>query len=1045
MIRWAAGRPAVVWATALALCLAGAVAFTRLPLATRTTVELPRLQVQASWAGASAELVETYLTAPIESAIQSVRGVRKTSSTSGEGNASLTIELEKGTDVQMARLEMLERLELLRPEFPAGASPPSVSNYVPEELDEAPLLEVTLSGPYTPGALTRIAEDRVLPRVSAVEGVSGVDLRGTAELGVSVSYDARRLRQLGMTPAALTEAIANARMVRSLGGLTQGGTERQVTLRDQPAALGELAELPVRGPSGRVFALGELAAIRQEEDTRGFFYRINGVPAVSLTVARLPGADAIKTAARVRATLDELEPTLPARVDIAVATDESVELRKELNDLLLRGAIAFVAVVVVLALTLRRARPVVLVMGSAAVAIAGTSLGLYLLGIPANLLTLAGLGMGVGILVQNGLVVVERLRLVPDRPDARAEAGVRITPAITGATLTTAVVLFPFLYLQGNARAAFVPFAAAFALALGWSVVSAVVFVPAVAGGIARDGARGTRFTRWLGRGYAWTVVRLLRWRWATLTVAAALTALAGWTFVKKVPRSAWGNWFDQRTTLSAYLSFPRGSDPESLDRGMREFERIVVGVPGVEQVVTRGGSEGASMQVLFTREAGLGPLPYQMEEALTQRAVLVGGAQVSVRGQGPGFSAGFGGGGSVSFRIKILGFSYAGVEQMAYDLKARLERISRVRDVDVNAGSFWRREKAFQVTLEPDRSALARYGLTASDFAATVSREVRGPVSRDRVEIDGEELPLSLKAEGTRDRTLDDLGRALVPNAAGAPVRLADLARVDERQALSTISREDQQYVRVVSYDFRGPNRLAQRTHDAFMASIGVPAGYSVDDERFEWEEDESGKGLWMVFAVGVALVVLSVAFVFNSAWAAAMVLLSLPLALSGVVASFRVADAAFTREAAVGVILVVGLAVNQAILLVDAALGWKRGGTERRGDGATGRHLTGPAVVRACLDRAEMIILVTLTTMASLIPLAVGSATDTLFGAIALATAGGTVAGTIGAMFILPTMLAGRRTGPRRRRPGPFRRLLARLPHVRLPRLRLPRRAPA
>jgi multidrug efflux pump subunit AcrB len=144
--------------------------------------------------------------------------------------------------------------------------------------------------------------------------------------------------------------------------------------------------------------------------------------------------------------------------------------------------------------------------------------------------------------------------------------------------------------------------------------------------------------------------------------------------------------------------------------------------------------------------------------------------------------------------------------------------------------------------------------------------------------------------------------------------------------------------------------------------------------------------------------------------------------------------------------VILVVGLAVNQAILLVDAALQWKRGGgTARPSDRPTVRHLTGPAVVRACLDRAEMIVLVTLTTMASLIPLAVGSATDTLFGAIALATAGGTVAGTIGAMLILPALLAGRRTGPRRRRKGPFRRLLARLPQVRFPRLRLPRRQPA
>ena len=1034
MIRWAAGRPAVAWAAAIALCLAGGVAFARLPLATRTTVELPRLQLRAAWPGASAELVETYLTSPVEEAVQSVRGVRKTSSESTEGLASLTVELEPDTDVQLARLAIHERLELLRPEFPPGAQAPTVSNYVPEELDEAPLLEVTLAGPRTPGTLTRIAEDYVVPRVSAVEGVSGVDLRGSAEMGVSVSYDASRLRQLGLTPAALAEAVAEARVVRSLGELTPGSRELLVVLRDQPGALEDLARLPVVGAGGRVFALGELAAVRQEEDTRGFFYRIDGAPAVSLSIARLPGADAIKTAARARAALDEIEQGLPAGVEIRVASDESVELRKELMDLLIRGAVAFGAVVLVLAVALRRPWPVVLVMMSAAIAIAGTALGLYLLRIPANLLTLAGLGMGIGILVQNGLVVVERLRRVPDTAQARAEAGARITPAVIGATLTTAVVLFPFLYLQGNARAAFVPFAAAFALALGWSVVSAVVFVPAVAKGVARagPGGHGGRIERRLLHAYEWVVIRTLRWRWVTLGLAAALVGIATWGFVEKVPRTSWGNWFDQRTTLSAYLSFPRGSDPESLDRGMREFERIVVGVPGVEQVVTRGGQDGASMQVIFEREAGLGVLPYELEEALTQRAVLVGGAEVAVRGQGPGFSAGYGGGGSVSFRIKILGFSFAGVEQLAYDIKSRLERVPRVRDVDMNAGSFWRREKAYAVTLEPDRPALARFGLSSADFASAVGREVRGPVSRDRVEIDGEELPLSLKAEGTRDRDLGDLGRALVPNQAGAPVRVADLARVDEREGLATISREDQQYVRIVSYDFRGPNRLAQRTHDAFMASISVPPGYSVDDERFEWEEDESGQGLWLVFAVGVALVVLAVAFVFDSAWGAALVLASLPLALAGVGGLFWAAGAAFTREAAVGVILVVGHAVNQAILLVDAALEKRRAGPGRDGQDGLGSTrpsppvssrlrssggLSGGEVVHAARDRVGMIVQVTFATLASLLPLAVGTATDTLFGAIALATAGGMIAGTLGAMFVLPALLAGRR----RRVPAP------------------------
>ena len=166
----------------------------------------------------------------------------------------------------------------------------------------------------------------------------------------------------------------------------------------------------------------------------------------------------------------------------------------------------------VLALTLRSGRAIALVMGSAAVAIAGTALSLYLLEIPANLLTLAGLGMGVGILVQNGHhrrgAAARRRRY---RPEARAAAGRRILPAVAGSTLTTAVVLFPFLYLQGNARAAFVPFAAAFAIGLGWSVVASVVMIPAVGAG------HGLRTGHWprLARLYDRTLVGLLRWRWA--------------------------------------------------------------------------------------------------------------------------------------------------------------------------------------------------------------------------------------------------------------------------------------------------------------------------------------------------------------------------------------------------------------------------------------------------------------------------------------------------------------------------------------------------
>lgn len=1016
MIRWSADRPAIVWATSAALLLAGGVALVRLPVATRPQVELPRLEISSAWVGAAPELVESYITAPIEDAVQGVRGVHKVSSTSADGYASLTVELEPDADIELTRLSILERLELLRKDFPRGASPPAVSNYVPDDLREEPLLTWVVSGPYTPGALARIVEQQIKPRLDAVPGVSGSSLQGGAERRVSATYDPARLQQLGLTPQALVNALAVARVVRPVGLERSGPSELAVVLKDQPRRIEDLEELPVRGNGGLTFRLGDIASIRMDEDARDQFFRLNGEPAVAIYVARQAGADAIKTAAAVRAAMAGMAGKLPQGVTLSLFNDTSKELGKQLGDLFLRGAIAFAVVLLVLALTLRQVKAVALVMGSAAVAIAGTALGLYVLHVPVNMLTLAGLGMGIGILVQNGVVVVERLRTEPDTVEGRARASRRIAPAVLGSTLTTAVVLVPFLYLQGDTRAAFVPFAVAFALALFSSIVTALVMVPALGRGTRSHAARMPRFERI----YAWILSRALRWRWATIVVAIGLLTWLGWGFVEKVPKSSFGFWGDQRTVVSADLSFPRGSDPESLDRGMRDFERLAVGYPGVERVESYGGRDGGTMRVTFAKADEFGPLPYQLQDELTQRALLIGGAQVSVSGRGPGFSAGYGGASFATFRIKVLGYSYAGVTQLAKDLQVRLERIPRVRSVDINAGSYgWGTEKAYSVILAPDRAALARNGITAQAFAGAVGREVQGPVGADRITLGDEELDLDLKAAGARERSLDQLRASFVPNPAGAPVRVGDLATVDEREGVSRIEREDQQYVRVVSYDFRGPDKLAQRTHDAFMKTIAVPPGYQVSDEVFDWQTDQSQQGLWLVFGVGLLLVVLSVALVFDSVWATAMVMLDLPLALGGVAAAFWLARASFTREAAVGVILVVGLAVNHSILLVDAALEKRRSAAsaDRRPGGASessahapirpSGRLSARAIVSACRDRAGMIILVTATTLGSLIPLAIGSATNTLFGAIALATAGGVIASTLGAMLVLPAIL--------------------------------------
>ena len=1006
MIRWAAHRPAVMWATAFAILISGGIAFTKLALATQTTVQFPRLTVSAGWGSASAELMEMYVTAPIEAAVQGVRGVRRTSSTSSEGSSTITVTLEPDVDVQLTRLAILERMETLAADsaFPSASIHPAVSNYTPDALRDPPLLTFSVNGPYTPGALQKIVSTLVVPRIAAVPGVGNAQSQLGIQIGVAVIYDPRLLRQLEIQPQDLSAALATSRMVRALGDETLGASVQHIVLRDEPHALEDLAALPIRNRRGRIFHLGELARLTPQEDANGNFSRIDGQPAMTMDIAREPSADAIKTAAAVREALTEVQPTLPPGIRFSVVRDESESLAKRLRDLEIRGLIAFGAVLLVLLLTLRNIKAAALVMGSAAVAIAGTALGLYIFHIPANMLTLAGLGMGIGILVQDAIIVVDRLGTVPDTPDDRARAASRILPAIIGATLTTIVVLIPFLYLQGNARAAFFPFAAAFALALTCSVFAAVVMIPSIAGG------HGLKVRQWkLGfRIYGGILRRLVVWRWATVLLSSVIISYLSWHFYKKVPRYSWGGFSSPRSYITVSINFPRGSNPDNVDAAIREFETMAVGKPGVERVRVSGRSTGATMLVEFTDEAEGTTLPLILYDQMSSRGVLVGGASISVYGYGSSFnSMGFGAGSNATYRIKILGYSYDGVGKVAEDLGTRLKGIPRVTDVRVSSASlrgYGGGSPTYMVTLTPNRDMLARYGVSAAQFAQAVQREVSGGTGGTSVTVGGEEVSVALKSDGARERTLDELRESLVPTQTGAPVRIGDIADVGEQESLGDIDRDDQQYVRTLTYDFRGPTKLADRTHKAFMKSISVPAGYSVADANYGFDPgDSSDQGLWTVFAVGIILVILAVAMVFDSTWAAWMVLLSLPLALAGVMAAFIVAKAAFTREAAVGVILVVGLAVHQGILLIDAAVHRRRANRARVGRGT----LRVRDAFRAGMDRAGMITIITLTTLASLMPLAVHTKTTDMFGGIALATAGGTIAGTIGAMFIMPALV--------------------------------------
>jgi HAE1 family hydrophobic/amphiphilic exporter-1 len=336
-------------------------------------------------------------------------------------------------------------------------------------------------------------------------------------------------------------------------------------------------------------------------------------------------------------------------------------------------------------------------------------------------------------------------------------------------------------------------------------------------------------------------------------------------------------------------------------------------------------------------------------------------------------------------------------LRDIAEDLARRLSRFNRVREVDTNVSDWWWTDKAFEFFLSVDRPRLAGYGLSVEELLRFVTSNVQGQVSMNRIKVGGEEVTYSVKLEGYREFDFTDLRELLVPTATGESVRLADVANVGRREVLNRIVREDQQYQRLVGWEFRGPRKLGDRVRDVAVDATDLPAGYTIEKERDIFWTDEEQRQIYTVLAFAVILIYLVTAALFESLRAPFVVLLTVPLALIGVFLVFFYTGASFTRSAYIGVIMMAGIVVNNSILVVYHINEIRRAGTEMK-----------EAVIQGTLERVRPILMTMLTTVLGLLPLILFSETmdATIWNALALATIGGLIASTIFVLTSIPVL---------------------------------------
>lgn len=1026
-------RPVGTAAIFAALVLLALAALRSLPLSLAPDLTEPELVVQLSWPNATPETMEAIVTTKVEAEAQQLRGVTNVASVSGLGWAEIRVEFQRGTRMDRAEVFLRERLAALQDQLPPNLAPPQVTTTRSNQDDGGRFFVLRAGGPRTPESLRRVLEDVVAPRLAAVPGVSAVQVYGGGERELHIDVDQRGVERGQVTAAGLAAAVEGVGGSRSLGAVRRGSQRVPLILvRPEPRAE-NIRSRPAGGDAQRPIAAGEIAEVRDGWRDPRRLGRVNGDAAVQLVIEREPGTNVLRVANAVRSALAALAPQLPRDVGIETLYDQSSRIQDELRALARRSSASVLAVFVVLVLSIGRIRAPLAVLGSVWCSGLMTFLLFRATGLGLNLVTLSGLALAFGMAVDSSIVLLQSIaqNVRGERTIPRLVAALRqvLLPLLAG-TLTTAVVMVPFLYLTGDLRTYYLPFVLAVCLSLLASFFVGIALTPLLArGALGRAGAPGAsvgasilRLARRLRlpsieRLYAPLLDGVLRRPWVPLAGAAVALAASIWLFQTHVGR---GSLFasDPDTGIRVSVVLQRGADLEQTDALVQRFERHALEHPFrlqryIAQVQAFVADNRGYLDVRFDPAVALTNVPATLQQELIAQAAAISGAEVSVSGYGPGFSSSRAQT-TPAYQFTLRGPDYAQLGEFAAGLGRRLAREPRVREIDINAAAFTV-ESATDLALVPDRERMARLGLRMADLVGGIQPAIAGEMGDRTLQGPEGDVPARIRYAGGQALTREQLLASFQRTAGGVAVPFATVLRVDERPVLPEIRRDRQQYERHVTFDYRGPRPVANAFVRAFLRGTDVPPGYSVEDGLGIFLTRREERQLGVALGLAFVLVYMVAAALFESLRLPFVALLALPLGFIGIAITFWATRTPFDRAAYVGLILLAGIAINSALLLVHRA-----GSLLRRGLSSAA------AIRRAALERCRPIVMTTATSLAGLLPLAWAGdagAADTWRG-LALAACSGLTAAALATLAVVPALfliLAPRHAGQRAGTPLP------------------------
>ncbi|PTV93382.1 HAE1 family hydrophobic/amphiphilic exporter-1 [Halanaerobium saccharolyticum] len=980
----------------LLVVLIGIIAFSRLKVDLYPDVTFPGAAIVTSYSGVGPEEIENLITKPVESSVSTVTGVKSVSSTSDTGQSTIVVEFEWGTDMDFAVLDLRQQIDLISGFLPDEAEDTLIFKFDPAMF---PILSYGITGEQNLADLKTEVEDNIVPRLERLPGVAQVNLDGGLTREILVSLEGDKLYNYGIDFSTVNGILAQENVNVSAGEIQRGDRNLLIRTMGKFNSIDDIRNINIPAGNGNTVKLSDLGSIQDTYAERSTISRVNGNSSIGLSIQKQTDANTVQAANAVKAEIEKIQNEYDD-LNIITAMDQSDFIEKAIESVQRNAVIGGLLAVLILFIFLRNIRSTIVIGTAIPVSIIATFVLMFFADLNINIISLGGLALGVGMLVDNAIVVLENIyryrSMGVGKIEAAKEGSSEVGMAITASTLTTIVVFLPVFFVEGIAARLYKELALTVSFSLFASLAVALTLIPMLAStflkvsqkDLDRESKQG-----FVTRNYKRMLAFSLNHRWIIVLILVVLLAGSialvpgiGTEFLPESDQGMFTISYDLPASTILAESDNVAQYTEDVLASIPEVKTVFSSVGSADMMGTSTSSDSGNITVLMKDLDERDRSTDQIMEEVRQRLSLPDvNFQVSTQ---TGF--GGGGGGGKPINIKLKGNDFAVLEEYTTLAREEMENIEGLRDI---SDSF--DEGRPELRIQLNRSLMSQFGLNARQIANTVRTAVSGSVAT-RYEVAGDEYDIRVQLRESDLSSVSQLSNLNINAPGGIQVPLKRFANLEVETGPNQILRIDQERYAEINSDLYNIDlgTAVERIQNRLNENIELPEGYEFSYEGQFQDLQSSFQSLAFAFLLAVVLVYMVMASQFESLIHPLIIMFTVPLAIIGVILGIYITGSTLSVASLIGLITLAGIVVNNAIVMVDYINHLRREKQEKN-----------KAILEAAAVRLRPIMMTALTTILGLIPLSLGRGDGgELAQPIAVVVISGLTFATFLTLFIIP-----------------------------------------